>query len=526
MRKILTLFLSFWVLTTINAQDIYNIDRIQEIKIYFEDENWDQTLDSLKKEGTKKRIKADVKLNGRMYKDCGVRFKGNSSYNNARNVFGRKMPINIKSDYTSDSQTFPGGFTRLKLANGFRDPSFVREVLSYEIARKYMSAPKCNFSHVYINDEYYGLYTNVESINETFLKEHFENQDALLVKCDPEYSLKPPAKCPKNANKATLEFMGFDSLCYKGTYETKSDKQDYKSLIALTKILKDNPSKAKSVLDIDRTLWMLAYNNVLVNLDSYSGRLAHNYYMAKDQSGRWVPLIWDLNLCFGGFRFDGTGKPLDNPGMIKMSPFIHYKNPERPLIQKILTIPRYRKTYIAHMRTIINENFKNNSYMTRARRLQSIVDLAVKNDESKFYSYASFKENLTKSSKAGKAQIIGLEELMKPRIDFLLSHPVLQKTPPKLSSVQHKRKADGVTILCKAENAERVFVAYRYEKYGYFKKKPLKDDGEHNDFRAGDGFYGADIEFKPGMQYYILAENEDAVMLNPERAEFEFHEIK
>ncbi len=527
MRKSLLLFVISLISWTIHSQDLYDIGKIQELKIYFEDPNWDTTLDSLKQEGTKKRIKADIKLNGISYSSCGVRFKGNSSYNNARNVFGRKMPINVKADFINENQSFSGGYTSLKLANGFRDPSFVREVLSYEIARKYMPAPKCNFMHVYINDEYYGLYTSVESINHKFMKDHLDNEKGVLVKCDPEYSLKPPASCPKNANKATLEFMGFDSLCYEGTYEMKSDIQDYKSVIALTKRLKDELGKTKEILDVDQALWMLAYNNVLVNLDSYSGRLAHNYYLGKDKTGRWVPLIWDLNLSFGGFRYDGSGTPLDNEGMIKMSPFIHYKNPQRPLIHRLLTISRYRKIYIAHMRTIIKENFSNNWYRNRAIHLQSVVDNAVRKDESKFYSYSSFKENLTKSSKAGKSLIIGIEELMKPRVEFLNNHPIFQKEPPKVSSVQHKKTSGGkVTITCKVENAEKVYVAFRYDKQGYFTKKPLKDDGENNDFSADDGFYGLDIDFKAGMQYYILAENEKTVMLHPERAEFEFHEIK
>jgi hypothetical protein len=527
MRKTLIFLLLTIIAVGVQAQNLYDPHRIQEVRVYFKNPSWDQELDSLKKSGKKERMLADVKLNGQMYKECGVRFKGNSSYSNARNVFGRKMPLNIKSNYSLETQTFPGGYTSLKLANGFRDPSFIREVLSYEIARKYMSAPQSNFMHVYINDEYYGLYTNVESINEKFLKDHVGNAKSVLVKCDPEYGdmSSMNKKCHKNADKATLEYMGDDSLCYEDTYEMKSEVTDYKNLIELTKRLKDNPSSVKEILDVDRALWMLAYNNVLVNLDSYTGLLVHNYYMTKDETGRWVPLIWDLNLSFGGFRHDGSGKALDNASMIKMSPFIHYRNPERPLIQQILSIPRYRKIYIAHMRTIVEENFANDWYYNRAIKLQSVVDQAVKNDESKFYSYSSFNENLTKSSKAGKTQIIGVKELMQPRTDYLQGHPLFQKTPPKITSVQHKRSGENVVVKCRVENAERVFLAYRYGKQGYFTKKTLKDDGVSDDFQAGDNFYGVEVEYKSGMQYYILAENENTAMLDPQRAEYEFHEV-
>lgn len=525
--KHILLLLSFLVIFSgLSAQNIYDVNRIQELRITFKDSNWDRTLDSLKQLGTKKRIEADVKLNGITYRGCGVRFKGNSSYNSTRNLFGKKLPLNIKSDYTNDNQKFPGGYDRLKLANGFRDPSFIREVLSYEIAAKYMHVPKANFMHVYIDEEYYGLYTSVESIGEKFIKDHFGQDDAVLIKCDPEYGIKPPSKCPKGTMKATLHNIGSDSTCYAVTYESKSLRSDYKSLIQLTKTLKDNVSKVNKELDIDQTLWMLAFNNVLVNLDSYSGRLAHNYYMVQDVSGRWVPLIWDLNMSFGGFRYDGGDKSLDNKSMIEMSPFLHYKNTNKPLISQLLSIPRYRKIYIAHIQTILEENFYNGWYKQRAQRLQSVVDYALKNDENKFYSYSSFKENLKTSSKAGKSQIIGIEELMEGRAAFLKAHPLFQKEQPKISGTRHQKSSGKVVITSKIENAKNVYLAYRFGKKGYFSKKPMHDDGNHKDFQAGDGFYGIELEIEPGMQYYILAENEKTVKLDPVNAEYKFHEVR
>ena len=51
------------------------------------------------------------------------------------------------------------------------------------------------------------------------------------------------------------------------------------------------------------------------------------------------------------------------------------------------------------------------------------------------------------------------------------------------------------------------------------------DDGKHNDEAAGDGIFGVVIDVK-SIQYYIMAENEEAVGLMPERAGFEFLEIK
>ena len=67
-----------------------------------------------------------------------------------------------------------------------------------------------------------------------------------------------------------------------------------------------NFTQIETVLDVDRALWMLAFNNVLVNLDSYSGAFRQNYYLYKDQNDRFDPIVWDLNMSFAGFP-GGTG---------------------------------------------------------------------------------------------------------------------------------------------------------------------------------------------------------------------------
>ena len=53
----------------------------------------------------------------------------------------------------------------MKLSTGDKDPSFVREVLSYEIGRYYMDMPQSNYAYIKINGDDYGLYSSSEAIN-------------------------------------------------------------------------------------------------------------------------------------------------------------------------------------------------------------------------------------------------------------------------------------------------------------------------------------------------------------------------
>lgn len=151
------LFLLALLPLCMDAQDIYDPKKITEIKLYFKNPKWKQTLDSLKDDKQEERMSADMVLNGVKYTGVGVRYKGNSSYANVRKSGQVKLPLNIKVNYTDRTKKLPGGYTTLKLSNGFRDPSMVREVLAYEIARNYMPAPKANFAKVYVNDELLGV---------------------------------------------------------------------------------------------------------------------------------------------------------------------------------------------------------------------------------------------------------------------------------------------------------------------------------------------------------------------------------
>ena len=220
--------------------------------------------------------------------------------------------------------------------------------------------------------------------------------------------------------------------------------------------------------------------------------------------------------------------------MQTLSPFIHYKeqNSERPLIVQIFKNALYRKIYVGHIRTILNEHFSNGKYKERARQIQQIIDNEVKKDDNKLYSYEGFIQNLDQTMLAGTSKIIGITELMDKRVDYLKNHPVLQKTPPVISEVRHESTTTEIRIRAKVapatsnpEPIEKVYLAYRNSKKGIFQMIEMLDDGTQNDGAAGDQTYGIVIEKAANTQYYIIAEGERSAMLSPERASFEFYKI-
>ncbi len=501
------------------AQNLYEPSVVQEIKITFFQNNWDFKLDSLKAIDDGDYLLAQsVEINGQLFDSVGVKYKGNSSYspNNAKN------PLHIELNFVKKGQNY-NGVKDIKLGNGFADPTFVREPLSYEIARKYMDAPRANHAKVWINGAYWGVYGNVESINKQFLQNHFAtNGNRSFFKCNPEDFGGPGT----GGNYPDLVYSSADSAFYYNKYDIQSDF-GWAELLQLMETLKNNPNAADNILDVDRALWMLAFNNVLVNLDSYTGAFAQNYYLYHDKNDRWLSTVWDLNMSFGGFPLLATSTVLSHTQMKQMDPLVQSTNTNRPLIRQLLANPSWKRMYLAHLKTILTENFASeDDYKARALEMQALIDADVQNDSKKFYSYANFQNNVTNSVNIGGGpfgNIPGIADLMNARYNYLISNANLTANPPSISNIT----GAGITtfwVSAQVLNATSVTLGWREDTSDVFLKTPMFDDGMHQDGAAGDGIFGASFPMlDPTMQYYIYAENEQAGIFSPARAEYEFY---
>ena len=239
----------------------YHTDTIREIRINFYDSNWDHLLDSLYIIGENDRVLASINIDGHFYDSVGVRYKGFSSVSIDR----IKNPFNIKLDHIIDNQEHQG-YDKIKLSNGYQDPSFLREVLSYEICRKYMPSSQANFTNLFINDTLWGLYTNVEAVNKDFLIKHFDSKYNSFFKCNPEnINIQIGGE---NSNLSNTH--GTDSVNYYPYYNLKSD-YGWQDLYNLIDTLNNFQDSLHYVLNIDRTLWMHALNYTMINFDSYIG---------------------------------------------------------------------------------------------------------------------------------------------------------------------------------------------------------------------------------------------------------------
>ena len=500
----------------------YQTDSVREIKLYFYESNWDAVLDSLYIEGLENRTLADVEIDGVYYDSVGVRYKGYSSVS----VNRIKNPFNIKLDYIINDQNHRG-FNKLKLSNVIQDPSFLREALSYEIARKYMPSPEANYANLFINDTLWGVYTNVEAVNKDFLTKHYASRNNTFFKCNPN-------QLDLNGENANLsDAPGTDTSSYEPYYTLKSDF-GWGDLYTLIDTLNNFSSSIENVLNVDRVLWMHAFNYGLVNFDSYVG-YAQNYYLYQDVTGRFNPILWDLNMSFASFRFTDASLFYDGFSVAESStldPLTHLNSISvypRPLLRKLLENDIYKRMYIAHLRTIMEENFTNQEYAIRGLLLQNMLDLHVQNDTNKFYSYTDFIDNLN-TTVSDLIDYPGITNLMEDRVDFLADYPGILGAPTIAApaySPQNFNLGDSLWITSMVSEASNVILAYRFGTNEVFNNIEMHDDGIHQDGNSNDFTYGAAIpNVGNNIQYYIYAENDSSGRFSPERAAYEYHSIQ
>ena len=376
----------------------WNGDKVHEIRLSFKQADfWARlTKNYLGTEVQAEYLEGSLVWGPHKFDSVGVRFKGNSSYNQARTL---KKPFRIKLNEFVKGQKIEG-IGAFSLSNGLNDPSLVREPLYFEMASALgLKAPRTNYAALYINNEYYGLYVLGEVVNSDFLKNYFGSKE----------DTGNLYKANIGANFADL---GDDKAKYKEVWEkqTNEDVDDWTDLIELCRIIDKTPAaqlkaKLEPLMDIDSVLTALALDNATVNLDSYVG-LNQNFNIYRRPSDkRWVWLVWDPSLAFGaftagvtsipelateyvqtggGFGGGGGGMPGGAPGGGLPAAGT------RPLATKLWEIPEYKERYRQIYKNLIDRIFLAEKNISRANTLRSMIRPYVAIDTQLLNTFAAF----------------------------------------------------------------------------------------------------------------------------------------
>lgn len=362
-----------------SSEVLFSGNSVRTYTLHFYDAPWDSLM------------QADYAAGGTLYRPArfsdgtitldsvGVRYKGNSSY--AAAAGSRKKPLKIKFG-AFRSQTYYGAKT-LDFSNGNGDPTMMREKLAYDIIRAYDAAPRASFAVLWADTMQFGLYTQVEQADKSFLKRWFADAGGNLFKA--------------GDNGSPLTYLGDGAGAYDtgDTYELKTNEtgNDWTGFVRFLKLLDRDTTPAPlfasrwpAFLDADNVARHLAFNMVMSNFDSYTGSGRNFYLYQTSDSGAMRIIPWDLNLSFGAFTNGWNVYTLDPLSQTNLA--------SRPLCARVLENDDLRTIYLRWIRRLIQERASTDSVQAAAGRVAALIRPYVGKDPNKFYDSAAFENNI------------------------------------------------------------------------------------------------------------------------------------
>ena len=180
-----------------------------------------------------------------------------------------------------------------------------------------------------------------------------------------------------------LQYIDDDPESYSNIFssaKTKIDSDDQTRLIESLKALSEGDA---SVVNADSVMRYFAVHDFLVNGDSYTGSMVHNYYLyEKDGVLEMIP--WDYNLAFGAFSFSSgsaTGavnSPIDSPVSGDVS--------DRPMVAWIFQNEAYLQAYHAIYAEFVENNLSNGWLSAEIERVYQMIRPYVEKDPTAFYT--------------------------------------------------------------------------------------------------------------------------------------------
>lgn len=505
------------LLGTLPAQDLYDIPTVRSFYITTHQNDWWTRLAANRR--TKTDLNVDLTVDNKTYKGVGLRFRGNSSYLATGN--SQKKSFNVTLDAFTVGQDLLG-YTNLNLSNAYNDPTFTREVVSYELLRRYMPAPKANYIRLYINNVSWGIYINVQQPDKEMMSEWFKGNDGNRYRCDPPQS--------SGNGRSALQWLGNDLNLYKAAYDLKTENSPtgWLDIRNACDVLNNTatsqlPQALPKVIDVDRALWYFALNSILVNLDSYIGR-GNDYYLYHDEEHDQLEMMpWDMNESFGG-----SNASMSVAQLKVLDIFWQANNTtSRPLLARMLANAAWRTRYVAHYRTLLDEVYDWNWIGSRVTKYQAMIEKDVQADTKKLYPTYMFKGNLTTdyrlNSSFFRTWAPGLKPFVDARRTYLLARSDIKQVTPVLSQLARSPAdpTDNQPVWITARVTGATSVTLHTRVTGPFSQVTMFDDGKHGDGAPNDGVYGGRIAGQPSgtkVDYYVGAASTGGLRFLPRNA--------
>ena len=171
---------------------------------------------------------------------------------------------------------------------------------------------------------------------------------------------------------------------------TDSDKKDHKRVVEALKNISEG-TDLETYMDVDNILKYMAVHTFVVNDDSLSGTMAHNYYL-YEYNGKLNILPWDYNLSFGGMSMGGKmgGQSLGATSVINDAIDTPFSITD--FFDALLENEEYLEQYHGYLNELVEKYVNGGEFEKTYERIRSQIDDLVGNDPTAFYSYEEYEE--------------------------------------------------------------------------------------------------------------------------------------
>lgn len=414
---------------------LFDISKVHTINIIMDD--WDEFTANCKSE---EYYTCTVVIDGEAFKNVAIRGKGNTSLSQVTND---RYSYKIEFDHYTDALTYHG-LDKLCLNNIIQDNTYMKDYLCYQMMQQMgVAAPLCSYAYLTVNGEDWGLYLAVEAVEESFLQRNYGSDYGELYKPDstemgggrgngqdftmPDTAENTAANTAENTAENTaadttagfpngqmpggapdmgggnfaggsgsadvlLQYIDDNPDSYSNIFDnakTSCSEADKARLIAALKTL--SGEDASSAVDAGMVIRYFVAHNFVLNFDSYTGSMIHNYYL-YEKDGQLQMIPWDYNLAFGGFQSSGgatalVNYPIDTPvsgGSID----------ERPMLAWIFADEEYTSLYHQHFTEFIAEYFDSGYFSDMMDSVKAMIAPYVQQDPTKFCTYEDFETGI------------------------------------------------------------------------------------------------------------------------------------
>ena len=169
---------------------------------------------------------------------------------------------------------------------------------------------------------------------------------------------------------------------------TDTGKKDHKKVVEALKNISEG-TNLETYMDIDNILKYMAVHTFVVNDDSLSGTMAHNYYL-YEYNGKLNILPWDYNLSFGGMSMGGGMGGQSSGATSVINDAIDTPFSITNFFDALLENAEYLEKYHEYLNDLVEKYVNGGVFEKTYNRIRSQIDELVEEDPTAFYTYEEY----------------------------------------------------------------------------------------------------------------------------------------